>query len=83
MVEIEINTTVLPDEFIAHRLGQIPLLSSNCDEAIRYTRVRHVPISISLWHSINGANRIAHALQAVPFVPSCLTFMFHVMTTIL
>lgn len=46
MVEIEINTTVLPDEFIAHRLGQIPLLSSNCDEAIRYTRVRHVPVSI-------------------------------------
>ncbi|KAF9441644.1 DNA-directed RNA polymerase II, subunit 3 [Macrolepiota fuliginosa MF-IS2] len=38
MVEIEVNTTVLPDEFIAHRLGQIPLLSSNCDEAIRYTR---------------------------------------------
>lgn len=45
MVEIEINTTVLPDEFIAHRLGQIPLLSSNCDEAIRYTRVRHAPAS--------------------------------------
>lgn len=40
MVEIEINTTVLPDEFIAHRLGLIPLLSSGCDEAIRYTRVR-------------------------------------------
>jgi DNA-directed RNA polymerase II subunit RPB3 len=39
MVEIEINTTVLPDEFIAHRLGMVPLLSSNCDEAIRYTRV--------------------------------------------
>lgn len=42
MVEIEVNTTVLPDEFIAHRLGQIPLLSSNCDEAIRYTRVGHI-----------------------------------------
>lgn len=39
MVEIEINTTVLPDEFIAHRLGMVPLLSSKCDEAIRYTRV--------------------------------------------
>lgn len=39
MVEIEINTTVLPDEFIAHRLGMIPLVSTNCDEAIRYTRV--------------------------------------------
>jgi len=38
MVEIEINTTVLPDEFIAHRLGMVPLISSNCDEAIRYTR---------------------------------------------
>lgn len=40
MVEIEINTTVLPDEFIAHRLGMVPLMSSNCDEAIRYTRAR-------------------------------------------
>jgi DNA-directed RNA polymerase alpha subunit len=39
MVEIEINTTVLPDEFIAHRLGMVPLMSSNCDEAIRNTRV--------------------------------------------
>jgi DNA-directed RNA polymerase II subunit RPB3 len=38
MVEIEINTTVLPDEFIAHRLGMVPLISSNCDDAIRYTR---------------------------------------------
>ncbi|KAI0645508.1 DNA-directed RNA polymerase [Trametes meyenii] len=38
MVEIETNTTVLPDEFIAHRLGMIPLVSSSCDEAMRYTR---------------------------------------------
>ncbi|KAG5726060.1 DNA-directed RNA polymerase II subunit RPB3 [Termitomyces sp. T112] len=38
MVEIEINTTVLPDEFIAHRLGMVPLISTNCDEAIRNTR---------------------------------------------
>ncbi|KAF8592364.1 hypothetical protein K439DRAFT_1400124 [Ramaria rubella] len=38
MVEIETNTTVLADEFIAHRLGMIPLISSNCDEGIRYTR---------------------------------------------
>ena len=39
MVEIEINTTVLPDEFISHRLGMVPLISSNCEEAIKYTRV--------------------------------------------
>ncbi|KAF8973262.1 DNA-directed RNA polymerase [Flammula alnicola] len=38
MVEIATNTTVLPDEFIAHRLGMVPLVSSNCDEAMRYTR---------------------------------------------
>ncbi|KAG9316566.1 DNA-directed RNA polymerase II, subunit 3 [Chiua virens] len=38
MVEIHSNTTVLPDEFIAHRLGMIPLNSANCDEAMRYTR---------------------------------------------
>jgi hypothetical protein len=48
MVEIETNTTVLPDEFIAHRLGMIPLVSANCDEAIRYTRVSYsvtIPIA--------------------------------------
>lgn len=38
MVEFDTNTTVLPDEFIAHRLGMIPLVSANCDEAIRYSR---------------------------------------------
>ncbi|KAM6502272.1 DNA-directed RNA polymerase II, subunit 3 [Amanita muscaria] len=38
VVEVETNTTVLPDEFIGHRLGMIPLISTNCDEAIRYTR---------------------------------------------
>ncbi|KAF8528988.1 DNA-directed RNA polymerase, partial [Hysterangium stoloniferum] len=38
MVEIESNTTVLADEFIAHRLGMVPLISTNCDEGIRYTR---------------------------------------------
>ncbi|CAD6572382.1 MAG: 45 kDa subunit of RNA polymerase II [Cyphobasidiales sp. Tagirdzhanova-0007] len=35
MVEISENTTVLPDEMIAHRLGMIPLNSENLD--------RHVP----------------------------------------
>ncbi|KAN0130830.1 DNA-directed RNA polymerase, RBP11-like dimerization domain containing protein [Lactarius tabidus] len=38
IVEFVTNTTVLPDEFIAHRLGMIPLVSNNCDEAIRYSR---------------------------------------------
>jgi DNA-directed RNA polymerase II subunit RPB3 len=40
LVEIETNTTVLSDEFLAHRLGMVPLVSTNCDEAMRYSRVR-------------------------------------------
>jgi DNA-directed RNA polymerase alpha subunit len=40
IVEVEMNTTVLPDEFIVHRLGLVPLNSMNCDEALRYNRVR-------------------------------------------
>lgn len=42
MVEFASNTSVLPDEFIAHRLGLIPLISTNCDEGMRYTRVSHL-----------------------------------------
>ncbi|KAH9948994.1 insert subdomain of RNA polymerase alpha subunit [Amylocystis lapponica] len=38
IVEIETNTTFLPDEYIAHRLGMVPLISTNCDEGMRYTR---------------------------------------------
>lgn len=50
MVEIESNTTVLPDEFISHRLGMVPLVSANCDEAMRYTRVRLFALLFSLFH---------------------------------
>jgi len=38
LVEIETNTTVLTDEFIAHRLGLIPLTSPNVDKNFAYTR---------------------------------------------
>lgn len=34
MVEIQQNTTALPDEFLSHRLGMIPLISTNCDNVL-------------------------------------------------
>jgi DNA-directed RNA polymerase II subunit RPB3 len=37
LVEVETNTSSLPDEFICHRLGLVPLSSYNIDD-MRYTR---------------------------------------------
>ncbi len=33
------NTSALPDEFVAHRLGMIPLISNNVKNTLRPTRV--------------------------------------------
>ncbi|KAF1811207.1 DNA-directed RNA polymerase II 45 kDa polypeptide [Eremomyces bilateralis CBS 781.70] len=37
LVEVDLNTSVLPDEYIAHRLGLIPLNARNVDDVL-YTR---------------------------------------------
>ena len=38
IVNIEDNSSVLVDEFITHRLGMVPLISTNCDQLINYNR---------------------------------------------
>ena len=54
MVEIETNTTVLPDEYIAHRLGMVPLVSTNCDEGMRYTRVMKLSFAFAWFNLATG-----------------------------
>lgn len=39
-VSISANTSVLADEFLAHRLGLVPLRSGGCEEGLKWHMVR-------------------------------------------
>ncbi|TFK26461.1 insert subdomain of RNA polymerase alpha subunit [Coprinopsis marcescibilis] len=77
LVEFEANTTVLPDEYIAHRLGLIPLVSANCEDAIRYTRdctclsqCSYCAVQLRLDVTCNDDNTMevtSNHLEVVPF----------------
>ena len=69
LVEVENNTSVLPDEFIAHRLGLIPL-ASHTVENFKYTRVRPLLLLIiRISRSSNSSfllNVGVHMFSALP-----------------
>ncbi|KAF5317109.1 hypothetical protein D9611_003958 [Ephemerocybe angulata] len=78
LVQFMANTSVLPDEYIAHRLGLIPLISTNCDEAIRYTRdctclrgCSYCSVTLELKAKCTDDNTMeitSHHLEVVPYV---------------
>jgi DNA-directed RNA polymerase alpha subunit len=57
------NTTPLPDEMLAHRLGLVPLVSRNVARGLRYTRVSCHPPGINLADGLG--RRIASATRDV------------------
>ena len=82
IVEVETNTMVLPDEFIAHCLGTIPLNSVNCDEALRDNRVRLVcPVFLDGTGMTEGFIGLALVAWRVDIARSGSCYGYHVMTT--
>ena len=51
LVQFEENTTVLPEEFIAHRLGLVPLIVSGNDEEYKIQFNRTAGAKVEEWYS--------------------------------
>lgn len=67
LVEFESNTSVLADEFLAHRLGLVPL-SSHRARDFKYSRVLAHPFSVNVV-SNSLSNRTVAACSTVQAAP--------------
>ena len=83
-VEIESNTTVFNDEFIAHRLGLIPLVSTDVHnmktiyEAGEDEEVQDIEFSLNVsCRSEDTQNVTSDDLQTDPMWPRCVPIGYH------